>query len=111
MNTIRIFLWIILGYYIVLQAIYLLLLLLGSLQIRRYKRGITFAEFRRIGESRLTMPVSLIIPCYNEALIICSTILNVLKLTYPQFEVIVVSDGSTDNTIETLIEKFQLRRI
>lgn len=111
MNIIRILLWIILGYYIALHAIYLLLLLLGSLQIRRYNRAITFAEFRRIGESRLTMPVSLIIPCYNEAPIICSTILNVLRLIYPQFEVIVVSDGSKDNTMEILTGKFKLRRI
>ena len=111
MNTIRILLWVILVYYIALHAIYLLLLLIGSLQVRRYNRAITFAEFRRIGESRLSMPVSLIIPCFNEAAIICATIRNILRLTYPQFEVIVVSDGSTDGTMEILAESFKLRRV
>lgn len=111
MNTIRIILWVILVYYIALHAIYLLLLLIGSLQVRRYNRAITFAEFRRIAESHLTMPVSIIIPCFNEATIICTTIRNVLKVTYPQFEIIVVSDGSTDNTMEVLTESFGLRRI
>lgn len=111
MKTIQILLWLILGYYVALHAIYLLLILLGSLQARRYHRGITFAEFRRIGESRLTMPVSVIIPCLNEAPIITSTISNVLQQNYPQFEVIVVSDGSTDETLPILKERFRLRRI
>jgi cellulose synthase/poly-beta-1,6-N-acetylglucosamine synthase-like glycosyltransferase len=111
MKTIGILLWIILGYYIALHAIYLLLMLIGSLQVRRYNKAVTFAEFRRIGESRLTMPVTLIIPCFNEASIICDTLRNVMGLNYPQFEVIVVSDGSTDGTMEVLLKNFHLRRI
>ena len=111
MKTIHIMLWVILGYYIALHAIYLLLVLLGATQVRRYHRGISFDEFRRIGESRLTMPVSLIIPCYNESRIIVGTIRNVLQLNYPQYEIIVVSDGSSDGTIPLLGETFNLRRI
>ena len=111
MNIIHILLWVILAYYIVLQTIYLLLVLIGSTQVRRYHRGITFAEFRRIGESPLSMPVSIIIPCYNEAEIIVGTIRNALRLNYPQYEVIVVSDGSTDATIGLLSESFKMRKI
>jgi cellulose synthase/poly-beta-1,6-N-acetylglucosamine synthase-like glycosyltransferase len=111
MNTIHILLWLILAYYITLHAIYLLLVLLGATQVRRYHRGITFAEFRRIGESPLSMPVSLIIPCYNESAIIVETISNALRLNYPQFEVIVVSDGSTDGSIDILKKSFHLRRV
>ena len=111
MNIIQILLWVILAYYIVLQTIYLLLVLIGSTQVRRYHRGITFAEFRRIGESPLSMPVSIIIPCYNEAEIIVGTIRNALRLNYPQYEVIVVSDGSTDATIGLLSESFKMRKI
>ncbi len=111
MTTIRILLWVILTYYIALHAIYLLLVLLGASQIRRYRRAITFAEFRQIADSRLSMPVSLIIPCFNEKEIIVSTVLNVLKLNYPEYEVIVVSDGSDDETLELLSVHFNLRRI
>lgn len=111
MTIIRIFLWIILVYYIALHAIYLLLLLIGSIQIRRYKKAITFAEFRRIAESHLSMPVSLIIPCFNEAAIIGHSVRSAMRLNYPQYEIIVVSDGSTDDTMKVLMEGFGLRKI
>lgn len=111
MNTIRILIWLILAYYLLLHFVYLVLMALGALQTRRYRKGISFTEFQRIGESNLTMPVSLIVPCYNEAPIIGTTIRNLLRLHYPQFEIIVVSDGSTDGSISLLTESFGLRRI
>jgi glycosyltransferase involved in cell wall biosynthesis len=46
--------------------------------------------------------VSVIIPTYNRAELISKTIENVFQQTYKDFEIIVVDDGSTDNTIEKL---------
>lgn len=46
--------------------------------------------------------VSAIIPTYNRADLICEAVDSVLGQTYPHVEVIVVDDGSTDNTMETL---------
>ena len=42
--------------------------------------------------------VSVIIPTYNRAGIICETIDNMFQQTYSNFELIIVDDGSTDNT-------------
>ena len=111
MNILHLLLWIILAYYVVLQSVYLLLLILGSLQIRSYRREMSFDEFRRIGDSHLTMPVSVIVPCHNEAPIVCSLIRNLLRLNYPQFEILLVNDGSTDPTMKVLEETFSLRGI
>lgn len=54
----------------------------------------------------LTLPVSVIAPAFNEELSIADSIRALLALEYPEHEVIVVNDGSSDNTIGTLIDAF-----
>lgn len=111
MTIIQLLLWAILAYFVILHVIYLALVLLGARQINRYRGAITFDEFHRIAQSEMTMPVSVIIPAYNEAAIICGTVDNALQLRYPVHEVIVVDDGSNDGTTEVLQRRFNLRRI
>ncbi len=54
------------------------------------------------------MPVSMIIPAYNEEKVIINTVSSMLAMHYPIFEVIVVNDGSSDKTLKILIESFDL---
>jgi len=100
-----------LAYYVCLHGIYAPLIALGATQLRRYQLGVTFGEYRRIAESPLTMPISVVIPAYNEEKVIVNTVLGALKLRYPQHEVIVVNDGSGDRTVDALVERFGMRSV
>jgi cellulose synthase/poly-beta-1,6-N-acetylglucosamine synthase-like glycosyltransferase len=53
-------------------------------------------------------PIALVVPAYNEQLNIVESVHSMLALEYPNFEVIVVNDGSKDQTLQRLIEAFRL---
>lgn len=61
--------------------------------------------------SEVAPPIALIVPAHNEERTIEESVRALLSLQYPEFEVIVVNDGSQDRTLERLIESFDLRPI
>jgi cellulose synthase/poly-beta-1,6-N-acetylglucosamine synthase-like glycosyltransferase len=54
-------------------------------------------------------PIALIAPAYNEANTIVESLKSLLSLHYPFYEVIVVNDGSRDETLQILIDNFDLK--
>ena len=55
------------------------------------------------------IPISIIVPAYNEEVTIVDSINSLLSLDYQIYEIIVVDDGSKDNTAVKLIEAFNMR--
>lgn len=58
--------------------------------------------------SRYYLPVSVIVPVCDQAELVSARVHSVLQLDYPEFEVLIVNDGSRDQTLEVLIREFSL---
>lgn len=56
------------------------------------------ARYRRDPASLHLPPVSVIVPCYNEGVVVEKAIESLMKLEYPELEIVVVDDGSSDDT-------------
>ena len=96
------------AYLIFTTAVYVALTVIGGFEsiVRRHESG--SADYETLGASRFTIPVSVIVPAYNEERVIAATTRSMLELDYPEHEVIVVNDGSSDATLATLIQAFEL---
>jgi biofilm PGA synthesis N-glycosyltransferase PgaC len=56
-------------------------------------------------------PVSILIPAYCEGIVIRRTLEGVLAIDYPDFEVVVVDDASTDNTVAEVMPLVEAGRV
>ena len=98
------------AYAAALNLSYLLLLLFSIAGVRR-QTG--FGELLRLSflfKEQVLPSVSIISPAFNEEASIVESVSSLLTLRYPDFEVIVVNDGSRDRTLARLIDHFQLER-
>lgn len=80
----------------------------GSSILNRRKRE---ARYRSHIARDCYVPVSIIVPAHNEGITIESSVRSLLALDYSLYEVIVVDDGSTDDTAQIVIDAFGLTRV
>ena len=98
-------------YFILMQG-YLIFLALRSAAVMRRNHHIN--RFGRVSEmlsSQTSPPVSIVIPAYNEESGIVDAVRSMSLVNYPRFEMVIANDGSTDRTLEFLIEAFDLERV
>ena len=96
-----------LGYFVLLNGSYLLLNILSMFSLRSYMRQ--RAEYGTDAPYLGIEPaISLLVPGYNEEATIRTSVRSMLQLQYPDFEVVVINDGSKDGTLQVLIDEFEL---
>ncbi|MGB4659173.1 MAG: glycosyltransferase [Mobilitalea sp.] len=101
-----------LGFYsITINLIYLFLLLLSFIQSKKLEKMWSIKNVSLLFKNKMLPSVSIIAPAYNEEKTIIESANSLLNLKYPDYELIIVNDGSKDNTLEILIKYFNLTRI
>jgi poly-beta-1,6-N-acetyl-D-glucosamine synthase len=96
------------GYLLLTNLSYLTLALVGVFENAVRRREQAAEDYETLAASRFTIPVSVVLAAYNEEAAISSTVRSLLALDYPEFEVIVVNDGSSDGTLDRLCAEFEL---
>jgi len=100
-----------LAYFFILNITYFLLTILAFFVINEYMKRTKILDYRDIFASGIYKPISIIMPAYNEEVTVVDSFDAILRLHYPEFEVLVVNDGSKDNTVEVMKERYNLVKI
>lgn len=98
-------------YCIALFLIFFLLIILSRLVINKNKFYKRYRNISTIASSPIAPGISVIAPAFNESMTIIPSVRSLLTLNYPLYEVIVINDGSTDDTLNILIEEFSLTKV
>ena len=98
----------VLVYFLAVNGWYLVLLVSSLLELRRHMLLIADESRHLLLSSTLSPTISILAPAYNEEATIEISLRALLALQYPSLEVIVISDGSKDRTVQVLTDKFDL---
>jgi cellulose synthase/poly-beta-1,6-N-acetylglucosamine synthase-like glycosyltransferase len=98
-------------YFGVMNAVYSVLLALALFVILRHLRRIKYSPYKEFTISPETPPVTILIAMHNEERVVLRSIRSALASEYPFFEVIIINDGSTDGTLQKVIDTFGLKKI
>lgn len=98
----------ILVYFLFVNSFYALNLVTAAWEMWRQLHQIRGAGRRTILSSRVAPTISILAPAHNEAPTITESVRSLLTLYYPNLEVVVINDGSKDETVSVLIQNFDL---
>lgn len=101
----------ILFYLIFVNLLYTFIFILSIIALYTHRKKDRYWSYEDMLASSYTPPLSIIIPCHNEALTIVDNIKALLRSEYKEFQLVIVNDGSVDDTMEVLTKEFKLNRV
>lgn len=103
--------WFTLGYFLLINSFYAVLLASALVEMRHNMIRARGENRLRMLGSAVTPGISMLVPAYNEGATIGDSVRGILALHYPNLEVVVINDGSPDQTMAVLKDEFDLTPI
>ena len=101
----------ILVYFLAINTFYGMLLVSAAIEMGRHMVRVWRENGWRILGSEVAPSLSMLTPAYNEAATVAQSVRALLTLQYPNLEVVLVNDGSSDDTLDVLQREFELAPI
>ncbi|OOV16266.1 glycosyltransferase [Flavobacterium sp. LM4] len=92
-------------------ASYILLAMISAVETIEYIKKNSFVNYKEILSSTFSPSISIIAPAYNESLNIVENVRSLLSSHYVNYDVIIVNDGSKDDSLSKLIQAYDLVQI
>lgn len=100
--------WFFIAYSVLINTSFLLLTFLAVFDFQSYLRRRGFAAYDETFAEPLAPGISILMPAYNEAAGIVEAVRAMTAMRYPDFEVVVIDDGSRDDTVAEMMEAFDM---
>ncbi len=107
-DAISIFGWCVLLYFVLLNVGYLSLNFIALFSLKQLNEEKILDDLPQV-YSGLEMPITILVPAFNEEAGIVASIHSMLQLSYAEYEIIAINDGSKDGTMEVLKREFGLQ--
>ncbi len=102
--------WLFLIYGSIISSGYLFTAIFSLIEIRDYKRRNNFEDDIALLQSLNLPAISILAPAFNEGLNIVENVRSLLTINYPSFEIVIINDGSSDNSMELLFAEYELEK-
>lgn len=100
--------YLVLVYFVLLNAVYFVTSIFAFRGLRKYSRRLKSLDIEDLLTSAGAPPITLVVPAFNEEATCVESTESLLTLKYPEYEILIVNDGSEDNTLMRLTEAFDL---
>ncbi len=95
-------------YSLLLLFFYLFIAIFSVGETRRYMRKSSFTDYAVLASSEQSPSISILAPAYNEGANIIENVRSLLNIHYNNVELIVINDGSQDDSLQKLIEAYEM---
>jgi hypothetical protein len=90
---------------------YVILAIISAVETLEYMKKNSFVNYKEILSSTISPSISIIAPAYNESLNIIENVRSLLSSHYVNYDVVIVNDGSKDDSLEKLILAYDLVKV